>query len=374
MLQGGAQFILVTMNYRVGPFGFLSSPELQDKGFLNAGLLDQKLAMEWVRDNIANFGGDATKVTAMGHSAGAISLGMHMIAQDGKQKLFDRAILLSGAPLLFLPQPAMTKPIFDFFASTFGCTSGDQVSCLQQVDASVFQDVSTQANLNWQPVLDGTFITDRAQEAYYMDSFSRIPVWIENVANEGTLWIGSSKDLASSKAWVASTFPFLSEAQQETVQKLYDISSYPSPILQSGDIFGDAVFYCAATDLGKTLSQNNVPVVRTLFNHKPVVPLFQGAQDLGIYHSAQLPFVFQITPLLGNADEVALAKRILKDVESFANGSSDLAAFSQGQTTYVTPVSDISITQSTVDMKKCAFWVNSGAMGAVQMQSFAPQQ
>ncbi|KAI8908897.1 Alpha/Beta hydrolase protein [Gorgonomyces haynaldii] len=367
-LQGGAQFVLVTINYRVGPLGFLSSPALQDKGFLNAGLLDQKLAFEWVRANIAKFGGDATKVTAMGHSAGAISLGFHMIAQGGTQKLFDRAILLSGSPALFFADPATAQPAFDFFAQSFGCTSGDQVACLQQVDASAIQQLQNQAGLSWTPTLDGTYIPLGTQEAFFANAFSKIPVWIDSVANEGTFWAGQSKDLATSKAWVAATFPFLTDRQEKAVQKLYDISTYSNPLLQSGDIFGDAVFYCPSANTARTYTRNNVPVYRSVFNHKAVVPLFQGAQNLGVFHGSNLPFVFQITPLLGNADEVALAQKLLSDIAAFASGTSNVALFSQGQTSYVTPVSSISVVPNSIDLLKCAFWVTTGAVDTFRMQ------
>jgi carboxylesterase type B len=56
------------------------------------------MAFEWVRANIAQFGGNPTQVTAMGQSAGSIAIGAHLLAEGGNQKLFDRAILFSGAP------------------------------------------------------------------------------------------------------------------------------------------------------------------------------------------------------------------------------------------------------------------------------------
>lgn len=68
------------MNYRLGPWGFLASKEIVDEGAANAGLRDQRMAMKWVRENIASFGGDPDKITIMGESSGATCKSMFSIA------------------------------------------------------------------------------------------------------------------------------------------------------------------------------------------------------------------------------------------------------------------------------------------------------
>ncbi|XP_052872785.1 esterase B1-like [Anopheles cruzii] len=90
--------VLVTFNYRIGAFGFLSfdSPDLAIPG--NGGLKDQNLAIRWVRDNIANFGGDPTNVTLFGESAGGCSVHYHMVSGQS-EGLFQRAIVMSGCTL-----------------------------------------------------------------------------------------------------------------------------------------------------------------------------------------------------------------------------------------------------------------------------------
>ncbi|KAH7974671.1 hypothetical protein HPB49_018038 [Dermacentor silvarum] len=87
--------IVVSMNYRVASLGFLSFGNEQLPG--NAGLYDQYLALKWVRENIAAFGGDPNRVTLFGESAGAVSVGLHMMSPLS-QPLFARAILQSGSP------------------------------------------------------------------------------------------------------------------------------------------------------------------------------------------------------------------------------------------------------------------------------------
>ncbi|XP_053662699.1 esterase B1-like [Anopheles marshallii] len=90
--------VLITLNYRVGALGFLccQSPAAGVPG--NAGLKDQRLALTWVRDNIAHFGGDPNAVTLFGHSAGGASVQYHTIAEVSKN-LFQRAIIMSGSTM-----------------------------------------------------------------------------------------------------------------------------------------------------------------------------------------------------------------------------------------------------------------------------------
>jgi carboxylesterase type B len=95
----GCGSVIVSFNYRVGALGFLVSSS--DGLFGNYGLHDQKLAMQWVQDHIASFGGDPKRVTLFGESAGAMSIGLHYIEQQQKettssQQLFHRIILQSN--------------------------------------------------------------------------------------------------------------------------------------------------------------------------------------------------------------------------------------------------------------------------------------
>lgn len=95
--------VVVTLNYRLGLFGFNAFAELfpgDDRFAANAGLLDQRLALEWVRDNIAAFGGDPDRVTIAGESAGAASVAFHLVARRS-QPLYAQAILQSGTLNLF---------------------------------------------------------------------------------------------------------------------------------------------------------------------------------------------------------------------------------------------------------------------------------
>jgi len=135
--------VIVSMNYRLGPFGFM--PRLDDTVGDNAGLLDQRLAMKWVQDNIANFGGDPNQVTIFGESAGGASVGMHLVA-PGSWKYFGRAIMQSGNSVTDWASVTYEEALrrTSELATNFNCPTGtatasDRIGildCLRKVSAS----------------------------------------------------------------------------------------------------------------------------------------------------------------------------------------------------------------------------------------------
>lgn len=88
--------IVITFNYRLGPFGFLSLGTGKYSG--NMGLKDQQLVFQWVNENIGNFGGNNDEITVFGHSAGAASLHFHLLSLQSRQ-FIQRAIVMSGCAI-----------------------------------------------------------------------------------------------------------------------------------------------------------------------------------------------------------------------------------------------------------------------------------
>jgi carboxylesterase type B len=120
--DGSDGIIWVAMNYRLGVFGFLAGPSLQADGTANAGLHDQRLALQWVQENIAKFGGDPENVTVMGESAGAGSIMYHLISRGGQPVPFKRAIVQS-IPLTTIIDPLQQENNFQEFLSILNVTS-----------------------------------------------------------------------------------------------------------------------------------------------------------------------------------------------------------------------------------------------------------
>lgn len=118
MLAAVGDVVVVTVQYRLGIFGFLDLDHEQVPG--NMGLFDQYTALEWVSNNIEAFGGDPNSITLFGTSAGAISIGLHMYHPNAT-KLFHRAILQSGSPMLLKQVYSRGEDLAAKFAEQIGC-------------------------------------------------------------------------------------------------------------------------------------------------------------------------------------------------------------------------------------------------------------
>ncbi|KAI9822473.1 MAG: hypothetical protein M1827_000192 [Pycnora praestabilis] len=152
--------IYVAMNYRLGAFGWLSGPDLQANGTANAGLYDQRLALEWVQANIHLFGGDPNRVTVIGESAGGGSI-MHQITAFGGVKApFQQAILQSPG---FVPFPSNNAQE-DIYLQYLALLNVTTVQQARQLPSSALQFAniiqvaqSTYGSFTYGPVVDGSF-------------------------------------------------------------------------------------------------------------------------------------------------------------------------------------------------------------------------
>ncbi|XP_078597482.1 uncharacterized protein LOC144873739 [Branchiostoma floridae x Branchiostoma japonicum] len=151
--------VVVSFNYRLGVLGFLSTGDQNMPG--NYGFLDQIRAMEWVKENIRNFGGDPERVTIFGESAGGISVSYHLLSPLSKG-LFQRAISQSGTWKTYPvnPEPfAVTK----MFAEKAGCEPEDTATltaCLKEKSAEELLESFKALGVPYlMPVVDGTFLT-----------------------------------------------------------------------------------------------------------------------------------------------------------------------------------------------------------------------
>jgi carboxylesterase type B len=141
----GKPIVFVSINYRVNTFGFLASSLVAPED-LDAGLLDQRLAFEFIQDNVAAFGGDPTKVTIWGQSAGAGSVEAHFVYPSNRT-LFRAGIADSSVGPFKSSPPASTydKPglRFSLLLEATGCTFGPEaISCLQNVPFEVYARMS----------------------------------------------------------------------------------------------------------------------------------------------------------------------------------------------------------------------------------------
>ena len=188
-LYNGSSFVarhdvvVVTINYRLGLFGFLFTG---DQG--NVGLLDQIAALRWVRDNIAAFGGDAGSVTVMGESAGAMSIA-HLLAMPAARGLFHRAILESGAGAIEPPTRKDAETVAGEVLAELGA-SPDQLA-----DVPAEKILAAQATLMRQrglsavaPYVDGVNVPRGPRDAALAGEIARVPLLLGSNRDEWALF------------------------------------------------------------------------------------------------------------------------------------------------------------------------------------------
>ncbi|XP_046549280.1 LOW QUALITY PROTEIN: cholinesterase-like [Haliotis rubra] len=188
--------IVVSMNYRLGPlgFGYLSPDTIPG----NMGLMDQRLALQWVKDNIANFGGDPTRVTIFGESAGSVSVSHHLVSPLSRD-LFDRAIMQSGTltcPWAYtVPKTAKRKlkRLADLLECPSSSTDADIYDCLKTADSRTMSDLQLVAffdeGLAFVPVVDGYFLPDDPTTLLSSGSIKQTSVLHGFTGDEVTLFL-----------------------------------------------------------------------------------------------------------------------------------------------------------------------------------------
>ncbi|KAI8928597.1 Alpha/Beta hydrolase protein [Entophlyctis helioformis] len=376
------QAVIVVPNYRTNAFGFLASAELAKQDSLNVGLLDQKLAFEWVRNNIAQFGGNPESVTAWGQSAGAISIATHLVAQDGQAPLFDRAILQSGGLLPIYNTPTTAQAAFNKLATAVNCnTAADVVACMQKVDAAALYAAANKAGISYGPAVDGKYIKEQPRVAIAAGKIRKIPLLLLDNRDEGTYFVfPSAAALATAdavKAYQRNAFPYLTDAAFAQLQALYPIERYPLPVVAAADSFGNAIFNCPELQLAETLSALQVPVYKARFNVQPATLPLPAFAQLGVYHGAELPFVWNFVPFLNSTvGENVIAAGMVRSYLDFAAGKAPGSSLDAPWPVYRTDAkttNQVSIQLAKngkvdpidqITAARCAFWTENALAAA----------
>ncbi|KAE9022077.1 hypothetical protein PF011_g4635 [Phytophthora fragariae] len=191
----GKPFIGVSFNYRLQAFGFLWGTAVKEAGVTNLGFRDQRLALHWVQENIAAFGGDATKVTIWGESAGARGVSYQLIAYGGRDDgLFRGAVMQSGSPVKYIPGAYTNASEWDVYYNNItaaaNCSAAaDTLACLRLVPVETLSAIlnsSVASSASWGPAVDGDYIEDTGPALLSEGKFVRVPILLGTNNDEGT--------------------------------------------------------------------------------------------------------------------------------------------------------------------------------------------
>jgi para-nitrobenzyl esterase len=269
--------IVVAPNYRVGPFGFLAHPALDDEDpdgtSGNYGLLDQQAALRWVRDNIARFGGDPHNVTIAGTSAGGQSVGLQLVSPRSAG-LFHRAIVQSAYPTSRWRTREEARAQGEAFAAGLECPDlpcmrlAPQNDVLTALAQAAQQVLEPPGRTFWEPSIDGVVLPDQPRVLFEAGASQRVPTITGFNRDEG--WgpfISRSfpaVNAATYEGWVASEFgPFA-----PGVLTLYADAAATSPIEAMARVVGDVQFACEARRLARLIERTGTPTYVYSYEHE----------------------------------------------------------------------------------------------------------
>ncbi|XP_002741836.1 neuroligin-4, X-linked-like [Saccoglossus kowalevskii] len=286
--------IIVTINYRLGVFGFFSTGDDVASG--NYGFLDQVEALRWVQQNIAAFGGDPDNVTIFGQSAGSISCHAHMLSEMSKG-LFNRAILQSGTAIIkgfFNTDPVKSKRVAAGLGHVVGCEKDntvDLLKCLRSLPAEEFLDADDPSKgiianvtgmddlmLPFLPNVDGIFLKEDPMVTAKSRPFNDVDLMIGTMADEGMVFIvglfpeaEDKSDITMNKTTYDGMYPhIIPEAKNDAVLSMLELlyvdwdhadddeANYVDAISQMA---GDWMFVCPSD----TVARSHVEGVRTTY-------------------------------------------------------------------------------------------------------------
>ncbi len=318
--------VVVTIDYRLGPLGYLAHPALVDSGghYGNWGLLDQIKALQWVNKHIARFGGDPARVLVFGESGGAVDTCMLLVSPlaDG---LFSRAAMESGA---CVAKTLSTREVDSAgYIADLGCdTAPDTKACLQALDGAALvtpEQKPINAGLVTQtfgPAVDGWVLPIDPLTALQEGNFNHVPFVIGSNSDETAISVPPN---TVNRTMVLALFAVVPEPTRSELLAIYDPGAgvsltIPSPEARASFIrvTTDAQFTCQARRVAMRAAQaagQTQPVYRYHFTHRLSGTL---GDNYGAYHGFELFYVFQtiedssFAPLL-TANDTAVEAHML---------------------------------------------------------------
>ncbi|KAM0421376.1 hypothetical protein ACHAPT_010911 [Fusarium lateritium] len=317
-VKNGLPIIHVAMNYRLGFFGFAQSDALKAEGSENAGLRDQRLAIEWVRDNIAQFGGDPDKITIFGQSSGGLAIGMQTMAYGGSKPVpFNQGICESQAL-----EPGITgnftinamKALVDYV----GCNATDlhtkdTVQCLRSFDMEKLLNASLETyqsdiahNIGdiWLPVVDGDFLPAPPSQLLKERRFANVTTMIGWCEDDVTFFTETEiKTPQDTLEFISSYVPDVTGANIQKLLSLYPSSDFSEnkneglsrEFYRSARIFRDILMVCQPVWYGQHLASSGNAVYLYDWNQtilEPIIAAVKGQTGFGAIHTSEFAYVF----------------------------------------------------------------------------------
>lgn len=360
--------VFVAFNYRLGAFGFIAGPTLQADGTANAGLLDQRLALEWIQDNIHLFGGDKNRVTVMGESAGGGSITHHLTAYGGtKPAPFQQAIIQSPGWTPMQSTNISEQRVQDFlrYANVSSIAEARDLSTEQLMaanDAQIF--ASPYGSYGFGPAVDGEYVTEDPKVALSQGRFdTSLRVMVGQNSNEGLLFTSPVTNDAEYLEFIRNNFPTADEdaisyIANDLYPPVFDGSmGYEDQVGRAALTMGEGTFVCNAFALNRAYGNHS----SYLFN------VFPGLHAQDVEHIFYNPGVaYPGLPLLTMWGDNETVAYVLQDYstsfaahgtpESQEDGLAALSRYGENATLTVLGNEGISVVADPAANGRCAWW------------------
>jgi para-nitrobenzyl esterase len=294
--------VVVSMDYRLGIFGFFSHADLAKESGHNSsgnyGLMDQLAALQWVKKNIATFGGDPDNVTIFGESAGSFSVSA-LVASPLAKGLFQRAIGESGA--YFSSDPLPMKPLAETakFSTEFAKTNlgTDSLADLRAKSADeLLQAAVKSGGFNFVPNIDGYYLPEDVLTIFAAGKQSMVPTLAgSNLDEQGARSILGPDDAPTAENF-SKHLQTLYGDNAAQIAKLYAGSTEAEIKRAAGDLASDRfIAFGTWKWLEMTAKTGKVPVYRYEFDQTlPLAPDAPAGAQAMAPHASEIEFVFQV--------------------------------------------------------------------------------
>ncbi|PPJ59715.1 hypothetical protein CBER1_10808 [Cercospora berteroae] len=264
--------VYVSVQYRLGAYGFLAGSGVREDGVMNAGLLDQRLGLEWVQQNIEAFGGDPKQVTIWGGSAGGASVLYQLTWNGGEHAPPFRSTISEYLAVSTFRNETTQEAMYEVLLEAANCTS---LNCLREKSFEDLRTITDQSFLDgynaglyaygdpyYQPVVDGFVIRDYPSRQLSKGNFSRVPILVDTDEFEGVGFTNFSVETADDiKREYSRFFPNATPEFLDELLDLYAPSDFGEAWLDSQNLFKSPVYEYGLVPLiaqyGSTLRKNN---------------------------------------------------------------------------------------------------------------------
>ena len=271
--------VVVSIPYRLNIFGFFNHPEMENQSG-NFGLEDEILALQWVKDNIAQFGGDPENITLFGESAGGAHVSYH-IASPLSEGLFDRGIIQSGG--YNLSNPSRLNSLDD--ANKLALETQNKAGVLNfneltQLSSNELLQISSNLYHPYHPIVDGELIPDNITKIFNEGVLNDVDVMIGSNKNEDLLYVDENPTLED----VSELIEWHHPNKVDEILGMLDMSD----LRMAMDRFGtNQDTACPSILIARSMAKTGNHVYQYLFAKKR-----EGSEKILAYHGAEIPYVF----------------------------------------------------------------------------------